>query len=76
MTSDPVRSSLELVGSAGLPMTVVDGVTVMTGGYPTRAQLVAYSGLGFSVAAPAGPTQLGVDGRGLGLLRRRGMLLR
>jgi arsenite-transporting ATPase len=55
-----VRSYLELVGSAGLPMTVVDGVTVMTGGYPTRAQLLAYTGLGTSVTAPEGATHLGV----------------
>ena len=60
VASDPVRSYLELVGSAGLPMTVVDGVTVMTGGYPTRAQLLAYTGLASAVAAPEGVTQLGV----------------
>jgi arsenite-transporting ATPase len=60
VASDPVRSLLELVGSAGLPMTVVDGVTVMTGGYPSRAQLLAYTDLGTSVTAPEGATQLGV----------------
>lgn len=60
VASDPVRSFLELVGSAGLPMTVVDGVTVMTGGYPTRPQLLAYTGLGTSVTAPEGATQLGI----------------
>jgi arsenite-transporting ATPase len=60
VASDPVRSYLELVGSAGLPMTVVDGVTVMTGGYPTRAQLLAYTGLASPVAAPEGATELGV----------------
>ena len=41
-------------------MTVVDGVTVMTGGYPTRSQLLAYTGLGTSVTAPEGATKLGV----------------
>ena len=60
VASDPVRSYLELVGSAGLPMTVVDGVTVMTGGYPTRAQLLAYTGLASPAAAPEGAMQLGV----------------
>jgi arsenite-transporting ATPase len=60
VASDPVRSYLELVGSGGLPMTVVDGVTVMTGGYPTRAQLLAYTGLASPVTAPEGATQLGV----------------
>lgn len=60
VASDQVRSYLELVGSTGLPMTVVDGVTVMTGGYPTRPQLLAYTGLETPVIAPAGVTQLGV----------------
>lgn len=60
VASAPVRSYLELVGSAGLPMTVVDGVTVMTGGYLTRAQLLAYTGLGSSATAPTGATQLSV----------------
>lgn len=60
VASDPVRSYLELVGSAGLPMTVVDGVTVMTGGYPTRPQLLAYTGLGSPAAAPEGAIQLEV----------------
>ena len=41
-----MRSFLQVVGSDGLPLTVVDGVTVMTGGYPTRAQLLAFAGLG------------------------------
>lgn len=40
-----VREFLQVAGSDRLPLTVVDGVTVMTGGYPTRAQLVGYAGL-------------------------------
>ena len=39
-------------------MTLVDGVTVMTGGYPTREQLIGYSGL--AVTAPAGVQELGL----------------
>jgi arsenite-transporting ATPase len=42
---ETVRSFLEVAGSEGLPLTVVDGVTVLTGAYPTRDQLVKYAGL-------------------------------
>jgi arsenite-transporting ATPase len=57
-TNDTVRSYLELVGSDGLPMTLVDGVTVMTGGYPTRSQLIGYAGVAGPVTAPAGVPEL------------------
>lgn len=63
--NDTVRSFLQVAGSEGLPLTVVDGVTVVTGVYPTRAQLLGYAGLG-SVAAPAGVTQLGLSEAGDG----------
>ena len=56
--NETVRSFLELAGSAGLPLTLVDGVTVMTGGYPTRSQLIGYAGLGQPVTVPAGATEL------------------
>jgi hypothetical protein len=57
--NDSVRSFLEVAGSAGLPLTMVDGVTVATGRYPARDQLLRYAGLA-SVAAPAGVTELGL----------------
>ena len=35
--NDTVRAYLHVAGSDGLPLTLVDGVTVMAGSYPTRA---------------------------------------
>lgn len=40
-----VTSFLETAGSAGLPLTIVDGVTVKTGNYPTREELMMYAKL-------------------------------
>lgn len=60
-SQDSVRSFLEVAGSAGLPLTTVDGVTVLTGAYPTRDQLLRYTGLASTpVAVPAGATELTV----------------
>ncbi|MCE0487228.1 arsenite efflux transporter metallochaperone ArsD [Ornithinimicrobium sediminis] len=42
---DAVASFLRLAGSAGLPLVLVDGTTVMTGRYPTREQLAAWAGV-------------------------------
>jgi len=39
---------------------MVDGVTVATGTYPARDQLLRYAGLVSAVAAPAGVTELGL----------------
>jgi len=45
-TDDPaVRQFLHVAGSSGLPLVTVDGVTVMTGRYPSRADLQRYAGL-------------------------------
>ncbi len=65
-TTDPaVQEFMNLVGSTGLPLTVVNGVTVATGSYPNRQQLLAFSAvdLGAAAAGPAVPTgrrQLGL----------------
>ena len=60
-SQDSVRSFLEVAGSEGLPLTIVDGVTVLTGAYPTRDQLLRYTGLTqVPVAVPAGATELTV----------------
>ncbi len=53
-TDDTVRAFLQLAGSDGLPLTLVDGVTVMTGTYPSRAQLERFAGLG-AAAVPVVP---------------------
>jgi len=68
--SDTVRAFLKVAGSDGLPLTLVDGLTVMTGTYPAREQLMRYAGLGFEPqgsssgpqgsTAPAGATELGL----------------
>ena len=60
-----VKGFLQVVGSKGLPLVLVDGVTAMTGGYPERAQLAEWAGLTAPVAAggvptPAGATMLGL----------------
>ena len=44
---------LKTAGAEGLPLVTVDGVTVLTGRYPTRSELARYAGL----AAPAASTQ-------------------
>jgi len=58
-----VRAFLKVAGSDGLPLTLVDGLTVMTGAYPAREQLMRYAGLGSErqgSTAPAGATELGL----------------
>jgi arsenite-transporting ATPase len=60
-----VRGFLQVVGSRGLPLVLVDGLTAMTGGYPDRARLAEWAGLSEPVAvaavpAPAGATMLGL----------------
>ncbi|MDQ5973144.1 MAG: arsenite methyltransferase [Actinomycetota bacterium] len=57
-----VRAFLEVAGSEGLPLTTVDGVTVMTGTYPSRDQLARFAGVDAGSAVPAGATLLQVDG--------------
>ncbi len=58
---ETVRAFLEVAGSEGLPLTTVDGVTVMTGAYPSRAQLVRFAGMSDEpVVVPAGVIDLGV----------------
>lgn len=60
--NEAVKRFLELAGSAGLPLVLVDGITVLTGRYPTRAELAAWAGLGVPAAAvaPSGVTMLGL----------------
>lgn len=55
-TTDPaVQEFMNLVGSTGLPLTVVNGVTVATGSYPNRQQLLAFSAVDLGAAAPISP---------------------
>ena len=43
--AEPVRAFMQAAGSAGLPLTTVDGAVVLTGRYPSRAELARYAGL-------------------------------
>lgn len=54
--NDSVAAFLNVAGSAGLPLVLVDGVTAMTGRYPRREQLGAWAG----VDTPSSALQLGI----------------
>lgn len=61
--SDTVRAFLQVAGSDGLPLTLVDGLTVLTGAYPGREQLMKYAGLRVETqgsAVPKGVAELGL----------------
>lgn len=45
VTNPVVTNFLTAAGSEGLPLVLVDDVTVLTGRYPTRAMLARYAGL-------------------------------
>jgi Arsenical resistance operon protein ArsD len=55
--NDTVKAFLRVAGSDGLPVVLVDGVTAMTGRYPERGQLAAWTG----VEAPAGVNLLATN---------------
>lgn len=56
--NDAVKMFLEIAGSDGLPLILVNGVTAMTGRYPDRAQLATWTGI---EASPSGrPVMLGI----------------
>ena len=55
---ETVRAFMHVVGSTGLPLTVVDGVNVATGAYLSKEQLLAFAGL--AGAEPADRPQLGL----------------
>ncbi len=57
---ETVRAFMHTVGSSGLPLTVVDGVTVATGAYPTRETLLELAGLGPQREASVQRVELGL----------------
>lgn len=59
---ETVRTFLKVAGSEGLPLTTVDGITVLTGTYPTRDQLTRFAGIEATNAAPAGSPLLQMAG--------------
>ncbi|MGP4030891.1 arsenite efflux transporter metallochaperone ArsD [Pseudarthrobacter sp. 1C304] len=57
---ETVRGFMRLVGSKGLPLTIVDGVTVAAGAYPSRVELLGLAGLGEAGAEPTSRPDLGL----------------
>ena len=47
-----VMGFLQAAGSEGLPLVLVDDVTVLTGSYPTSEMLARYAGLGAPTLRP------------------------
>ncbi|KDE96942.1 arsenite efflux transporter metallochaperone ArsD (plasmid) [Mycolicibacterium crocinum] len=69
LANDPVafahsavaKQFLEVAGSEGLPLVCVDDVTVLTGRYPTRAELSRWAALDAPVEGLAGVISLGLS---------------
>lgn len=55
-----VIAFLNTAGSEGLPLVLVDDVTVMTGRYPTRAELTKFAGLAMDMAQTSPKPSTGV----------------
>ena len=64
--NETVRSFMHTVGSPGLPLTVVDGVTVATGAYPTQAALRELAGLSAPAEASVQHLDLGLTEKAAG----------
>lgn len=59
--NDTVRAFLQVAGSQELPLTLVDGITVATGTYPSRSLLLQFAGVAArQPVVPAGATDLGL----------------
>lgn len=54
-----VVAFLNTAGSESLPLVLVDGITVMTGRYPTRTELARFAGLTLEMAPAATPETSG-----------------
>lgn len=63
---ETVRGFMHTVGSKGLPLTVVDGVTVATGRYPDRDRLLEFAGFDLANEAPAPRVELGLSEKATG----------
>lgn len=51
--NDAVKAFLEVAGSDGLPLILVNGVTAMTGRYPDRTRLATWTGIETPASAPS-----------------------
>lgn len=63
---ETARAFLHTVGSKGLPLTVVDGVTVATGSYPTKEALMDLAGLGTTPTESTQRQDLGLTEKAAG----------
>ena len=61
-----VRAFMHAVGSTGLPLTIVDGVTVAAGSYPTRETLRNLAGLGSPTPASSSRLEIGLTEKAAG----------
>ena len=52
VADETVRAFLQVAGSEGLPLTLVDGVTVAVGEYPSRTELLKFAGVATTPLAP------------------------
>ncbi len=59
--NDTVRRFLEVAGSQGLPLVLVDGVTALTGRYPTRDEIGTWAGVTTASPAPRGVALLEIS---------------
>ncbi|MEU4711055.1 arsenite efflux transporter metallochaperone ArsD [Nocardia salmonicida] len=59
--NDAVRGFLEVAGSQGLPLVLVDGVTTLTGRYPTRDEIARWSRTTQVSPAPKGVALLDIS---------------
>jgi len=59
--TEPVRRFLEVAGSEGLPLTLVDGAVALTGRYPSRGELTRFAGLDAGEPATACCDTAGCD---------------
>ncbi len=64
--NESVRGFLQVAGSDGLPLVLVDGVTVLTGAYPSREQLAAWTGVAAGVAGTGRSAELSREPTGDG----------
>ena len=55
------RAFVHTVGQEGLPLTLVDGLTALTGRYPSRAELAKWSGLAEAAPGDAAPGDAATD---------------
>lgn len=53
--NETVRAFVHTVGQEGLPLTLVDGLTALTGRYPSRVELAKWAGLAGAAPGQVAP---------------------